>query len=564
MKKMTARDLQKMINEELTILQTKAPAGKKKLNEGLALAIVPMIGGAAGSWLGSKFSEFPELEADLDAIGQDLNQVHKDLGIQAGRMITALAAIKITQRKGDITQTAGFDAITEGAIFPSGTGEVFLTAELLNQVIKEEHAEFTRRLIATKKKNQGSKSNINEIAPLLGLGLLALAAGTATAVGTALGDEGAEAKLKRAIKMAENFTNDFIRIHDEMMNINDEFKDYIEQGSPGAYEQLVVAISPTLGSEPGGGAQDMAESVLDMANLTSMIMEEWNSLNEEQEVLNEILGDDLFAVYPDNHPQHAGKPMPLKGMDPAKIKSMHASGDLKLMQMTGKGANQMTYHAVDTTGAKIGQQITVKNPAAGLSGQAAKDAIRGTQWQSVNKAQSLRSGMAHGGHIGGGAFNRTAWFAGGGGGAAGGAAGGAGGAAGGAGAAGRGAAFKAGLSKAWWGKGGKAAFMGTAGVKHAFLLNPAGATGVLGRVGSFLGSGPFAVALGGIIAYATAPDESERERAATEAETQTQRILKDLQADLKVYERGWKEHKKKNGKLGAQRMRQALQILGSE
>ena len=35
------------------------------------------------------------------------------------------------------------------------------------------------------------------------------------------------------------------------------------------------------------------------------------------------------------------------------------------------------------------------------------------------------------------------------------------------------------------------------------------------------------------------------EAAATEAETQTQRILKDLQADLKVYERGWKEHKRR-------------------
>ena len=562
MKKMTAKDLQKMINEEMKLLNSMPADNNDTLNEGAGL--VAMLAATAGSMVGERigkyFSEFPELEKLLVRESANIETVHADLGVEAGRMVLISAAIKRSGLAGDLSSSDSMGSVFEESLVHSATntGETVLSAELLNQIIKEEHEDFMNRLLYTQKSTgNNSKQVLNEIAPLLAIGLLALGSAVVAGTSAALGDEGIESRLERAIKQVGHFCTAFEDCYTKLEKSNSEFAAYINASSPGAYEELIINNASSLSSEMGQlRLNESIAKALGVDELANMIMQEWNMLNED--AAGNAVGKLFYTNSVTGPPARnalsqaqalvktkwiaigttpAGEVIAAQVGNGGKVvadsaKTFSASAVAKGAKVVPSGqlaslANVASQGGSRASAMKIagGGKFGAQTAAAGTQAAAGTtQAAAGTTKTAAAGGKVAAAGTAVKGRVAAaGTAVKTSW-----------------------------GAYSASASAA---KGAGPATKAVFGLSSA----PAGAS-LWGKMGG-LGGGPATIVIGGLLAFAGAPDESEREAEAMAAEEGTMQTIKNMQKEVDTYTKQWKDYKTRNGSQGRQRMRTAIKTL---
>ena len=555
MKKMTAKDLQKMINEEMKLLNSMPADNNDTLNEGAGL--VAMLAATAGSMVGERigkyFSEFPELEKLLVRESANIETVHADLGVEAGRMVLISAAIKRSGLAGDLSSSDSMGSVFEESLVHSATntGETVLSAELLNQIIKEEHEDFMNRLLYTQKSTgNNSKQVLNEIAPLLAIGLLALGSAVVAGTASALGDEGIESRLERAIKQVGHFCTAFEDCYTKLEKSNSEFAAYINASSPGAYEELIINNASSLSSEMGQlRLNESIAKALGVDELANMIMQEWNMLNED--AAGNAVGK-LFYTNSVTGPPARNALSQAQALVKTKWIAIGTTpaGEVIAAQV-GNGGKVVADSAKTFSASAVakGAKVVPTGPLSSLANVAS---------QGGSRASAMR--IAGGGKLAGSTAAATTQAA---------ATTTKTAAAGGKVAAattavkGRVAAAGTAVKTSWGAYSASASAAKGAGpaTKAVFGLSsaPAGAS-LWGKMGG-LGGGPATIVIGGILAFAGAPDESEREAEAMAAEEGTMQTIKNMQKEVDTYTKQWKDYKTRNGSQGRQRMRTAIKTL---
>ena len=283
MREVTSKELKKLIEEEMTFIsevpnKTKQPA---VLNEAFALLpwVLPMLLPVVGERAAMSMSDYPELEEGLNAMTPQLNAVTNDLSRELAIMTVVMDGIDQAGRYGDTSQNIQMADVFQEAL-ASSFSEVAnntLSAELLNELIKEEH----RKVID----DIGSgKIILNEIGPagvLAAMGGwkmigMAAAAGAAAFGATRVGTMGIEDRMDRTLKQSQAFLDSLDGIAGRLATTNGRVKEYIGARS---YDEIVSRI--TFSDDLALDSDLVAESKdIGISELTQMIMAEWSTLNE--------------------------------------------------------------------------------------------------------------------------------------------------------------------------------------------------------------------------------------------------------------------------------------------
>jgi hypothetical protein len=274
MSKMSAIELRKLINEEVSIINASDPHRHGgTLNEGAWF--IPMIGIIAGDmvggWIGSKLTDYPALAARCEALQQPITDLETNLRLEVAKMAIVSRSFSLVDVQGDFTQDAsGSDLIGEALLRSSDIP--LLSATDLDRIIKEEHKKIEKLLLKTASRKGGS---VNEVWPLVLLGVMALTA-TATAVGTALGDETIEEKMERCIEQAESDVASLGEVLDEIAKSNSKIGNHIGTAK---WRELEARAEDVV-------SNSITES-RSVGFITALLSEEWELLSENQ-VMNRI------------------------------------------------------------------------------------------------------------------------------------------------------------------------------------------------------------------------------------------------------------------------------------